>query len=179
MFSKDDSIVHLPIEYEIDGKKLAVFFLDVSQLFHLYTTHRWDMKFYKTSEYAIKVLIFLGAHHGEIYSVKTLNETLNVPYKYLGRLMPRLSNAGFINVIKGRNGGYRMDKKQCSVHLYEILDSVEGLENYERCILGYEKCSNKKPCPIHKYWGEIRNTVNKKLLTLTIKDIIKDQPLNI
>lgn len=137
------------------------------------------MRFYKTSEYAIRVLVFLGLHHGEVYSVKELNRTLRVPYKYLGRLMPRMAEAGFVETIRGRNGGYRMNQEQMETRLAGILDVVEGLENYERCLLGFDSCSTENPCPLHEHWGGIRDRIRDELFNLTIRQISQNKGLRL
>jgi len=66
------------------------------------------MRFQKTTEYAIRVMVFLAAHEEEVFSASRLHEILNIPYKYLGRLMNHLTRAGFAGVRRGKQGGYRI-----------------------------------------------------------------------
>ena len=54
------------------------------------------MKLSKTSEYAIRVLVFLAGNPGKRYSVNRLHLELNLPYKYLGRLMSNLAEAEIV-----------------------------------------------------------------------------------
>lgn len=51
------------------------------------------MGFQKTSECAIRIFIYLGINKNEYVLVNQLHKTLELPYKYIGRLMSRLAKA--------------------------------------------------------------------------------------
>jgi len=110
------------------------------------------MRFQKTTEYAIRVMVYLAKHKTERFSANRLHQELQIPYKYLGRLMSKLSAAGLVSVEPGKSGGYQMKHKLSEIYLYQISGLVEGLEDYERCVLGFEECSDKNPCSLHKHW---------------------------
>jgi len=110
------------------------------------------MRFQKTTEYALRVMVFLWNNKDELYSANRLHKILNIPYKYLGRLMHTLAEAGFLEVEQGKMGGYQINPVKNQIFLYEIIGAIEGLENYERCVLGFPECSNENPCSLHKIW---------------------------
>lgn len=68
------------------------------------------MKLSKTSEYALRILIFMAKEPEQLYTAKQLVEELNVSDKYLRRLMTDLSKSGFIRSVQGRDGGYMFIK---------------------------------------------------------------------
>jgi len=129
------------------------------------------MKLYKTSEYAIRVLVFLAGHAQRRFSVRELHQVLDIPYKYLSRLMHQLSEAGFLDVAQGKKGGYRICGQKADIYLYQIVDAVEGLENYDRCILGFKECSDENPCSMHQYWVEERERIKHLLHSLSLADL--------
>ncbi len=130
------------------------------------------MRFYKTSEYAIRVLVFMGTRKEEIFSVRRLHQSLNIPYKYLARLMGTLSAANLVRSIQGKQGGFQICQKIDDVYLYQIIDAVEGLEKYNKCILGFEECSDENPCPLHEYWVNIRDQINNMLYHVSLADLV-------
>lgn len=132
------------------------------------------MRFRKTSEYAIKVLVYLSLHKNKLFSVNTLHQVLHIPKKYLSRLMKTLLDNGFVEVTKGHHGGYRVGRDMSSIYLYQILEVVEGLDDYKRCILEKKDCFGKKPCALHKFWAEHRDGIKKMIYTLTIEKIVQD-----
>lgn len=131
------------------------------------------MKISKTSTYALRVLIYLANHDQQILPVRELHRVLHIPYKYLGRLMPRLAEAGMVNAWKGKKGGYRLRNPPDSVYLYRIIEIVDGWDQYEQCILGFQECSEEHPCPIHLHWAPIKNRMMEMFKTLTLQDLCR------
>jgi len=126
------------------------------------------MKLSNTSEYALRILSFMAKEPEHKYSAKYLVETLNISDKYLRRLMTDLSKAGFIKSTQGRDGGYSFAKKLNEIVLADIIDSVEGMEKYMGCVLGFHQCSDENPCVMHSTWTNVRkefiNTFQNKTL---------------
>jgi len=129
------------------------------------------MRFYKTSEYAIRVLVFLASKEQQRFSVRELHQKLKIPYKYLSRLMHQLADSGFVEVTQGKTGGYRIARNKADVYLHQIIDAVEGLENYDRCILGFKECSDENPCSMHQFWVEERERIKNILYSISLEDL--------
>ena len=129
------------------------------------------MRFQKTTEYAIRVMVHLAANLDHRISARNLSEELVIPYKYLGRLMSKLAAAGLVDVELGVAGGYKIDKTLDSINLFQIAKVVEGTEDYERCILGFPECSDDHSCALHKVWSGQREAIKNMLLETTLEDL--------
>ncbi len=129
------------------------------------------MRFQKTTEYAIRVMVFLASYPEQRFSVNVLHKKLNIPYKYLGRLMHTLSQTGMVEVEQGKHGGYKVNSNLDKIYLYQVIGAVEGLENYDRCILGFPECSDENPCPLHKAWLERREAIKEMIYNTTLADL--------
>ena len=134
------------------------------------------MHFRKTTEYAIRVMVFLAENAGKRFSVSALNKTLDIPYKYLGRLMNQLAKKGLLEVTQGKYGGYLVNPDRLSeIYLYQIVDAVEGLQDYDRCILGFPQCSDENPCALHHLWMEQREAIKNMLYSNSLADLLKGE----
>jgi Rrf2 family protein len=131
------------------------------------------MRFAKTTEYAIRVMVFLSHNRDQIFSVNRLHSLLNIPNKYLGKLMTKLASAGLVYVSQGKQGGYQMNRDRSPIYLKEIIDTVEGLDNYDRCVLGFEDCSDDNPCSLHKYWMKPKEGINNLIQNTSLDDLHK------
>ena len=87
------------------------------------------MKLSKTSEYALRILIYMAKEPNQLYTASQLVKELGVSDKYLRRLMTDLSKAGFIKSVQGRDGGYTFMKSTNEIFLFDVIDSVEGMGN--------------------------------------------------
>lgn len=136
------------------------------------------MKLSKTSEYALRILAYMAKEPQQVFTAKSLVDTLHISDKYLRQLMTGLTKAGLIYSIQGRDGGYAFAKKPADIYLSDIIDSVEGMSKYTGCILGFDHCSDDKPCVMHDAWTKARTqfieTFTKKTLDkLNFKGVSK------
>jgi len=129
------------------------------------------MKLSKTSEYALRILIFMAKEPDKLYTAKQLVEELKVSDKYLRRLMTDLSKAGFIRSVQGREGGYTFIKSINEIFLFDVIDSVEGMDKLNGCVLGFEKCSCTNPCAMHETWQHVRVELNKVFRETTLSNM--------
>jgi Rrf2 family protein len=126
------------------------------------------MRLSKTSEYALRVLSYMINSDMQVFSAKHLVETLDVPDKYLRRLMTDMSKKGFIKSLQGREGGYVFAKNASKIYLSDVVEAVEGMEKYSGCIMGFHRCSDDNPCSLHKTYGPVRDHLVEFLSTTTI-----------
>lgn len=129
------------------------------------------MKLSKTSEYALRILIFMAKEPAKLYTAKQLIEELKVSDKYLRRLMTDLSKSGFIRSVQGREGGYTFIKSINEIFLFDVIDSVEGMDKLNGCVLGFEKCSCTNPCAMHNTWQYVRAELNKVFRETTLSNM--------
>lgn len=133
------------------------------------------MRLFKSSEYAIRCLVYMAVNDLEVCSVKRLSDALDIPYKFLGRLMSRLGAAGIVAAHQGKHGGYSIARPLGEVHLADIIDVVEGLESYDRCILGFDTCDDENPCPLHDQWSGHKEGIRGMIDNVTLADLAKSE----
>ena len=131
------------------------------------------MNFSKTTSYAISVLSYMARHQGTKYSAKKLNELLDIPWPYLRQLLTNLSKSGFIYSTQGRSGGFQLKKAPEQIVLAEIIDSVEGLNVFGTCIMGFKQCPFDHTCAMHEVWEDTRNNILNVLNNTTLDQLLK------
>jgi Rrf2 family protein len=125
----------------------------------------------KTSEYAVRILVYMAANNEEKYSAKFLYEQLNIPYKYLTKLMTDLAKRGCIESIQGRNGGFRIAKDLKDITLASVVEAVEGVSNLNGCILGFDECSDENPCAMHAFWEKNKANILHIFESTSLQDL--------
>jgi len=131
------------------------------------------MRLFKSSEYAIRCLVYMAGRKEELCSVKQLSERLDIPYKFLGRLMAQLGNEGVVESVRGKNGGYRIARPLDRIHMADVVDIVEGMENYDRCILGFDRCDDENPCAMHGFWTEHKDGIQRMMREVSLAQMIE------
>ena len=135
------------------------------------------MHFSKTTEYAIRVLLYLHRHPLTSHSVSFLHKELELPYKYLTKLMTELVKKELVISSRGRDGGFSLAVDANEVYLCDILIAIgEQLES-KRCILGFEKCDSTNPCALHEQWVEPKTIIENMLKTTSLAYLAKNKDI--
>ncbi len=132
------------------------------------------MNLSKTAQYAIRVISYMILKEEPLYPASRLVSDLKIPDKYLRRILTTLTSTGLVESVKGKYGGFRLQKKQEDIRLYDIVASVESLEKYFGCVLGFGTCSDASPCSLHITWAPVRDEIRNFLQTTTIAEVIRD-----
>lgn len=91
------------------------------------------MRLTRYTDYAIRVLLFLGAREGELCSIREIAETFAISQNHLMKVVQDLANAGFVETVRGRGGGIRLHKPAESINLGRLLRHTEGLTELLEC----------------------------------------------
>lgn len=82
------------------------------------------MKLTLRSEYAIKVLVHL-ARSDRLWSIPQIAQHLGVSYNHLVKVVHGLVKDGFVESVRGRNGGVRLAHAACGITLGDVVRATE------------------------------------------------------
>jgi Rrf2 family protein len=129
------------------------------------------MKLSNTSQYAINIMVAITKHNEpKLLNAKSISENLNIPYKYLTKIMPLLVNSNLIISTKGREGGYTLAKEAKSINIVDILEAVNDSIHDSKCILKAGMCDENNQCAMHGVW----QTPKKAMKTMFTKNTLEE-----
>jgi Rrf2 family protein len=117
----------------------------------------------------------MANHSDENMSADFLHSQLAIPYQYLRQILTKLSKNGLINSTRGRRGGYEIAKDIHTIYIADIIEITEGLEAFNKCVLGFQTCPFDNKCAIHDLWDDSRNNIIKILKETSLSDLIIKQ----
>jgi len=132
------------------------------------------MKLNMTSEYAIKVLSFMVQSDEQLFSSKKLSQELEIPYKYLTKIMSNLTKAGLLYSQRGRDGGVYINKDLEEITIKSILIAVNDYDD-KSCILGNGVCNDSKKCILHDRWSVPKKQIDSEFMSITLAQIQNDK----
>jgi Rrf2 family protein len=133
----------------------------------------------KTTEYALTILGFMATRNENMYSAEYLHKQLNIPRRYLRRILTDLSKHGFLKSTSGRNGGFVFARDLNEISLATIINTIEGSDAIFTCILGFSCCIVDKPCIMHDSWMEARSKMVDILSNTSLADLKEKYQLDI
>jgi len=133
-----------------------------------------------TSEYALRAMVKLAQlPKNQMISGQELSETGRIPANYLSKLMSTLRNAGFVEAVRGLNGGYRLARSAREIHVMDVVALFEGSLVEPKCLLGESHdCSDTDACSAHARFRKVRHAYINFLATTSIAAIAKDKPVS-
>lgn len=77
--------------------------------------------------YALLVMIDLAQYsNGEYIALKDVSARQEISVKYLEQVISLLNRAGFLQSMRGNNGGYKLAKRPSEITAGDILRAAEG-----------------------------------------------------
>lgn len=89
------------------------------------------MQFTRHTDYALRVLIYLGQHPQDQVTVRVVSDYFNVSYNHLVKVAHHLSSGGLVVSSKGRGGGIQLAKSPQDIRLGEVVRMTESMELVE------------------------------------------------
>ena len=124
----------------------------------------------QTAIYAIRAMGFLASEkEGKLILSSTIANEMGIPQNFLSKIMHRLVQAGFVQSIRGRNGGFVLATKPSEIRIRDVVDLFAKLDDYKQCFLGFKKCDGS--CGLHIRWNIIIEQFERMLNDTTIDQI--------
>ena len=130
--------------------------------------------------YALRVMIDLAEHYSEEFiTLNTIAERQNISEKYLESIITVLSKKGLVDALRGKGGGYRLNRAPEEYTAGEILESVEGTVSAVSCLKEEKNmCSRSAECRTLPMWTQLNKVINDYLKGVTLLSLVSETPGN-
>ena len=138
------------------------------------------MKLSKRGEYALRSLINLGiaAKVGRsLVRVAELAKAEDIPLKFLEQVMQQMREAGIIESVRGKYGGYRLAKPATKITIGSVVRLIDGPLAPIGCVsqTAYEPCNcpDEAHCGLRMLMLDVRNAIAAILDRYTLADVVE------
>lgn len=115
--------------------------------------------------YGLRASLLLASNadsaEGKYLPIQKISDELGVSFHFLTKILQVLTHAKILESYKGPNGGVRLARPAKSIHLIDVVKSLDGFETFEVCVLGLPGCGDDNPCPLHQQYGKTRDQLQK------------------
>ena len=129
-----------------------------------------------TSKYAVRAVIYLAFNEiqGKKTGIKQISSDLDIPTPFLGKILQNLARHKILASTKGPNGGFGLGKPAADISLMDIVEVIDGLDDFNRCLIGRHSCKNgEAPCPVHDEYAHIREQFKSMFEKQTVGLIVE------
>ncbi len=135
------------------------------------------MNFTSRSRYALKIMLDLAHHvHEPLVRRQDIVRRQGVPSKYLDQILVKLRRESLVVSVRGRTGGYRLQKLPQDVTIWDIFHAVEDGIYPVACVDEHHICEFKQACISSGPWEFIFETLRAKLSEISLAAVAGEYP---
>ena len=122
--------------------------------------------------YALRIMVDLAENQeGGPVSLKDIAERENIRIKYLEIIVSSLNKNGLLKSVRGKNGGYMLNREPADYTISSILNAAEGSLAPVACVSDGD-CKNAPSCKTYVLWKELDDVIEDFLSSKTLADIL-------
>lgn len=135
------------------------------------------MKISSKGRYGVRALIDLATHgeeHTPVY-LSDIAKRQGISDKYLEHIFASLHKAGLVKALRGRKGGYLLNKLPGDITLNDIMTVLEGACNLVDCASDTSVCPKTEICATREIWIMLGNKIEEMLKGVTLAKLAERQ----
>ncbi|MDD5795688.1 MAG: Rrf2 family transcriptional regulator [Oscillospiraceae bacterium] len=134
------------------------------------------MTFSTKGRYALRVMIDLAVYsNGDYIALKDIAKRQEISLKYLEQVISLLNKAGFLQSMRGNNGGYKLAKNPKEYTAGDILRATEGSLAPISCLQNTpNQCERRDKCTTISFWEKYYQIVTDYVDNVTLNDLAEN-----
>ena len=123
-------------------------------------------------EYGVQALVHLNAYPpGTYVPVRSIALAQRISPTFLSKVVRQLVTSRLLCSMKGPGGGVCLSRPADRILLIDIVRAIDGLDCFERCVLGKPHFCDKRTCPVYSFWTPIRHSMHRVLADYSLSDL--------
>lgn len=126
------------------------------------------------SDYALRVLIYLGVHPGELSTVAGIAHAYGISANHLMKVVHYLGQQGYVETVRGKGGGMRLARAPERINLGELVRAAEEPRLVE-CFEPGSACRIESACALRGILAEALEAFFAVLDRHTLADLLRPE----
>ena len=127
------------------------------------------------TDYALRVLISLAVQPQHLTTIADIAASYDISENHLMKVVHQLGLAGFIETVRGRNGGIRLLKKSGEINVGEIVRRMEPDFDMATCFNVSGGCVIEPACALKGVLAQARDAFLAVLDRVTLAELVAPQ----
>ena len=123
------------------------------------------------TDYSLRMLIYLYTHQGEPVGVQQVADAYGISVNHLAKVAQTLVRAGWVESVRGRNGGFTITPAALEVSIGEIFRYTETNMELVACFGSEESCVIEPVCGLKHLLEQAKQAFLKELDQKRLPDI--------
>jgi Rrf2 family nitric oxide-sensitive transcriptional repressor len=126
------------------------------------------------TDYALRVLMFAGIKGDVLATIGEIVRHFDISEGHVMKVVHALGKAGYLETVRGKNGGVRLARKQSQINVGAVVRDMEEELGVLGCLQGERGFCRIEDCCVLR--SALRDATNAFLAVLdrfTIEDLVK------
>lgn len=132
--------------------------------------------FSTSCHYGLQAMIYIALHSSdeENISLNRIADEQDIPKHFLSKILQLLVKHKLLVSMKGPTGGFRLNRPPEEITLIEVIQAIDGLDMFNQCGIGFKRCDDSHPCPIHEEYKEVRDQIQDLFEHKTLQELTEE-----
>jgi Rrf2 family transcriptional regulator, nitric oxide-sensitive transcriptional repressor len=125
------------------------------------------------TDFALRTLIQVGLNDGKLTTIKDIARSFGISKPHLMKVVNHLSQKGYLDTVRGRNGGIRLMREPRYINIGQVVRDTEETLDVIGCFEQRGYCPIERVCVLR---GALRDATQAFLAVLdaySLADLIK------
>ena len=128
------------------------------------------------TDFALRVLIQVGLNGGKLTTIKEIAQTFVISKAHLMKVVNDLSRKGYLDTVRGRNGGIRLMREPRDINIGQVVRDTETLDVIG-CLGQRGYCPIQRVCVLRGVLSDATEAFLAVLDDHTLADLIRPRRL--
>ena len=125
------------------------------------------------TDFALRVLIQVGLNDGKLTTIKEIAQTFDISKAHLMKVVNDLSQKGYLDTVRGRNGGIRLMREPRDINIGQVVRDTEAQLDVIGCLEHRGYCPIQRVCVLRGVLSDATKAFLAVLDDHTLADLIK------
>ena len=130
------------------------------------------MRLTSYTDYTLRTLIYLALCPNRLTTIATIAESYGISENHLIKVVHQLGLAGYVETIRGKNGGLRLAKPPEDINVGEVVARMEPDMELVSCFGDSRICAIQPSCVLKSALAEALDAFSAVLDRYTLADLI-------
>lgn len=128
----------------------------------------------RPTQIALHAAILLALEPRMPRRIQDLAVAIGVSSSRLTGILQKLKKAGLLRSVRGSFGGVVLARPPQLILLWDIFAATTPIDGLELCVMGFERCNEDKPCPMHETWAPFREQLMASLRSKNLREAAQE-----
>jgi Rrf2 family transcriptional regulator, nitric oxide-sensitive transcriptional repressor len=126
------------------------------------------------TDYSLRVLMYAATKGERLSRIDEIAKSFGISKNHLMKVVYELGKSGYLETIRGRNGGIRLMRKPSQINIGTVVRETEKDLSMLGCLAGVEGfCCVEQICVLRRAFRDASQAFIAVLDRYTVEDLIK------